>query len=365
MPGMHAGRTGRGVAALAACAAIVLALTHPARAQPSPSPAPSPAGPVAAIALYDGADRAERLREGARREGSLTIYSSMPAEDMQAQIVAFERRTGITVRVWRASGLNVLQRAVAEARAGRSEADILECAGTNIEALQRERVLQEVRSPALAGIDPRAIPPHRGYVGTRVLAYTLAYNTNAVRADELPRRWEDLADSRWRGRLGMAADAIDWFATVVSGLGTERGLELFRTIAATNGIALRQGHSLLSNLVASGEVPLALSVYDYRIGQLRQAGAPVGTVRLAPTPALLAGIGLAAAAPRPHAAILFFDFMLTEGQEILAAQGFTPTRGAAAALDDPPITLIDAPALLDDNRLWNERFRSVMARQAR
>src|SRR3954470_18365078 len=53
------------------------------------------------VAGYQGADRASRLLEGAKREGEITVYSSMPVEDNTAVIGAFEKKYGLKVKVWR------------------------------------------------------------------------------------------------------------------------------------------------------------------------------------------------------------------------------------------------------------------------
>ncbi|HEX3098451.1 MAG TPA: hypothetical protein VHQ02_12085 [Usitatibacter sp.] len=69
---------------------------------------------------------------------------------------------------------------------------------------------------------------------------------------------KDLLDPKWKGRLGIEAKDDDRFATVVQELGGDRkGLDFFRELAARNGISVRKGHTLLDNLVVSGEVPLA------------------------------------------------------------------------------------------------------------
>ena len=33
-----------------------------------------------------------------------------------------------------------------------------------------------------------------------------------MKKDELPKRYEDLADARWKGRLGIEADDSEWLA---------------------------------------------------------------------------------------------------------------------------------------------------------
>lgn len=314
------------------------------------------------IAAYRGPDRQERLIEGARREGGVTIYSSMPVDDMRAQTAAFERRSGIAVRVWRASGEAVLQRAIAESRAGRHEADILEATGADLEAMIRENLLRPAHSPARAAIHERALPAHGGYVGTRFLVEALLFNTALVARADLPRRWEDLSDPRWRGRLAIANDSAVWFSAMAGALGLERAQQIFGDAFATNGVSVRQGHSLLANLVVAGEVPLALTVYDYRAEQLKRSGAPVDYFYLDPTPVGLAGIGLSRRAPHPHAAMLFYDFALSDGLTILNGRGFRTTTGAGALPAGVRAAMIDGADFAANGTLWQQRFRSIVGR---
>ena len=107
-------------------------------------------------------------------------------------------------------------------------------------------------------------------------------------------------------------------------LGEERGLKLFRDIVATNGISVRKGHTLLANLVVSGEVPLAISTYFYKVAQLKGRGAPIDWLAIPPVVARFEGAGVARHAPHPYAAMLFLDFMLTDAQDILAKRDFLP-----------------------------------------
>src|SRR5262249_2299691 len=94
--------------------------------------------------------------------------------------------------------------------------------------------------------------------------FVAAYNTGLIKKDELPKRYGDLLDRRWAGKLGVEAEDSDWFGAVVSALGEDKGLKLFRDIVAANGISVRKGHTLLANLVVTGEVPLALTAYAYK-----------------------------------------------------------------------------------------------------
>jgi iron(III) transport system substrate-binding protein len=321
---------------------------------------------TADLAAYAGADRAERLIAGAKREGTLTLYTSAAVDDMAPVAAAFEMKYGVGVKVWRASSEAIVQRSVAEARGGRFDADVIETGGAALEALHRERLLQEMRPPASADLDPAALTAHQEWTGTRFNVFVAAYNTGLVRRDELPKSYDDLTDPRWRGRLGIEAEDSDWFGTLIDSLGEERGLKLFRRIVAANGMSVRKGHTLLANLVVSGEVPLALTIYTFRAEQLKKSGAPLGWIAIPPTIARFEGAAVARRAAHPHAAILFFEFLLTDAQEMLRGRDmFTARRTGQGLPDGLSLTFIDAAKSLDESRKWSKLYRDIIINQAR
>ena len=81
---------------------------------------------LAELAAYGGPDRAQRLIAGAKREGAVNIYSSITVDDMKIISSGFEKKYGIKLQAWRASSESILQRALIEARGGRSEVDAIE-----------------------------------------------------------------------------------------------------------------------------------------------------------------------------------------------------------------------------------------------
>jgi hypothetical protein len=181
-----------------------------------------------------------------------------------------------------------------------------------------------VQSPYLADLIAPAVPPHREWVGFCLNVLVAAFNTNLVKRQELPASYQDLTDPRWKGRLGIEVDDFDWFAGLIEELGEANGLDTFRAIAATNGFSVRKGHTLLANLVAAGEVPLALTVFNYTAEQLKRKGAPVDWLALPPVISMPNSIAVASAAP-PHAALLLLDFMLSDAQKLLAERDYVVT----------------------------------------
>src|SRR5258708_5163252 len=117
-----------------------------------------------AVYLYQGADREQRLSSGAKQEGVVSIYTSMQLPDSLPLTQAFERKSGLKVSLWRASGEKVVQRALAEARAGRFDVDVLETDGAQMEILYREKQLPPLRSPSFEDTPPNIGPSHRHYL---------------------------------------------------------------------------------------------------------------------------------------------------------------------------------------------------------
>jgi len=316
---------------------------------------------LAEIASYSGPDRIAKLVAGAKKEGAVNIYTSETVEDIGALSLAFEAKYGIKLNIWRGSSEDILQRAIVEARGGRFDADAFETGATAMESLHRELLLQPVGLPVAADLAPEATQPHHEWIGTRYNIFVAAYNTRLVAVTDLPKGYDDLADPKWKGKLGIEADDSDWFGAVVEALGEERGLKLFRDIVATNGVSVRKGHTLLANLVVSGEVPLAISTYFYKVAQLKDRGAPIDALAIAPVVARFEGAGVARRAPHPYAAILFMEFMLTDAQDILAKRDFFPADVKVKPMP-AGLTFLDPAKALDQGQKWSKYYRDIVTR---
>jgi iron(III) transport system substrate-binding protein len=324
----------------------------------------APANNIAALAALTGAERQKRLAEGAKKEGVVSIYTSMPLDDMAALTSAFEAKYGVKAKVWRSGSEKILQRGLLEAKANRFEVDVFETNSPETEVLSREKVLIAGNSPFLNELIPQAIPSHKEWIATRLNIFTCAYNTKLVKKEELPKTYQDLLDPKWKGKLSVEADDSDWLAETVMKMGEEKGLALFREIARKNAVSVRKGHTLLSNLVASGEVPLALTVYNYKIEQMKNSGAPIDWFALDPTIARPNANGVARNAPHPHAALLFQDFELTEGQQILGKRDFIPTSTKVPSnLNKMPLIFANPKTTLDDGQKWNKIYDDIFNRK--
>jgi iron(III) transport system substrate-binding protein len=187
-----------------------------------------------------------------------------------------------------------------------------------------------------------------------------------VKKEEVPKTFEELANPRWKDRLGIEAEDHAWFGTLLGLVGEAKGEKLWRDIVAANGMSVRKGHTLLATLVASGEVPMGLTVYNYKPPQLKKKGAPIDWVVLQPAIAQMHAVAVHAKAPHPNAAALLFDFFLGEGQALLAARDFVPSSSKVPSpFGDMPIKGIDPAQAIDNEEAWLKRWQDVFIKRAK
>jgi iron(III) transport system substrate-binding protein len=318
------------------------------------------------LATYQGADRMDKIIAVAKKEGTLTLYTTIAEKDLPALIKPFESKYGIKVNVWRAGTDKVLQRTLVEAKANRNEVDVVHFGSPEMEALAREKVLQPVNSPTYRDLVAGAVPKHHMWAATLLSVWVQAYNTNLIKKADLPKTYRDLLDPKWKGKLGIEAKDEDWFASVIDIMGGgKKGLKFFQDLVARNGISPHKGHTLLTNMVVSGEVPLALTVYNYMPEQAKRKGAPIDWIALEPAVARSNAVGLAREAPHPAAGLLFHEYMLTDAQQLMTAIDYVPSNTKVTSpLKGVKIVITDPARSLDEADKWSKLFDETVIKHA-
>jgi iron(III) transport system substrate-binding protein len=249
---------------------------------------------------------------------------------------------------------------VTEFRAGRYSVDAFELNGPELEQMWREGLLDRFYSPQAANMPPAAFAKNGAYVADRFNFFTIGYNTSLVKPADVPRSYQDLLDPKWVGRIGIEASDTDWFGSLVHAMGEEKGMAFFRKLAAMKP-QMRTGHTLMAELVASGEVPLAVDIYNHNAERLKKKGAPIEWKPLAPTFGRPNGVTVAKQAPHPNAALLFVDFMLSlDGQKLIKKVNRVPASNKVESnLNDFPYEMIDPVVVIDEADKWEKRWSEL------
>ena len=292
------------------------------------------------------------------------LYTSLAPSESGPLAQAFEKKTGIKVELWRALSEKVVQRALTEARARRFAVDVIETNGPEMEMLAREQLFRELNSPHLADIPATTIPKHRQWIPDRVNFFVVAYNTNQVQRDDLPPSYQGFLDPRWKGRLGLEATDVEWMATLVKKWGEKAGMAYFRRLADMKP-DMRKGHVLLAELIAAGEIPVGLTVYNANAESLKRRGAPIDWVPVQPVVARAQGIAITRNAPHPQAAAAFVDFVLSpEGQELLNSMGRVPVSTRVRThMNQFEYTLVDSATVLDEQDKWLKEWERLFVQK--
>lgn len=279
------------------------------------------------ITLYRGADRQTKLEAGAKQEKEVVWYTSMSQNDSSQMAQLFEKRhPSLRVKLVRLTSERLLQRYATEYQAGQFFADLVDTNDSETEFMRRKGMLQPFHTPSTDRYDKRFIHPQGYWVASRITMIVLGYNTRLVKPAEAPKRYEDLLDPKWRGKMALEQDQTEWFMTLMEHWGEEKGRAFFQRLRGQNP-QIRSGHTLMAQLISAGEDPLSPNAYNHHMASDQRKGAPVDWTNLEPVVGGLRVAGMAKNAPHPHAALLFLDFVFSkEGEKVVQDASRIPTH---------------------------------------
>ena len=279
---------------------------------------------VLSIALFFDAALAQDFGKAKR----IVFYTSWGPGDADYVVKAFEKKyPSLKVETVRSSSERTLTRLLGEQRAGAFLGDVVAVSGIQSGILKEKGALERYLSSEAAHFLPDWRDPDGFGVGVHQTIYVIGYNKKTVLADAVPKNYEDLLQPRWKGQLAWDTEEYYLFGALLKARGKEKGLEYWRRLAEQQ-INFRKGYTLISELVSAGEFSVAVSLYQHRVDEYIEKGAPLQWA--APNP-LVGGdpnrISLLKNALHPDAAKVFIDFMLSvEGQKLLQDKGRSPGR---------------------------------------
>ena len=312
-------------------------------------------------------ERTQKLLNLAKNEGgSVSLYTSIAEKDLKIIFDPFEKKYGIKVTTWRASGDSVMTRTINEARAKRYTVDVFHAGAVELEALSREHLIQRVASPHFADLMEGSLPAHKEWAATLFSLWVQAYNTQAFKESDLPKSYTDLLDPRFKGKLGYEIENVDWFVTVIKSMGEAKGIQYFRDLSKNNGISVRKGHTNLTGMVASGEVPMALTVYNYMPEAFKKKGAPIDFVVIQPAVARANGVAVLKNAPHPASAALLMDYLLSEGQVASATLDYLPSNlKVPSTFRNIKMMVVDPGESLGQRDKWKKLYDEIILKGSR
>jgi len=280
--------------------------------------------------------RQKRLEDGARKEGAFKFYGVPNAALLSAYTIGFMKRYPfIKAEFWRGSGNKLVFRTLTEHRTGQLDTDAVLVGTENAMTLKRSGIWVRYHSPESVNFRKEFTDRDDYWHADSLGVSTLAYNTKLVRREEAPKGYEDLFDPKWKDNLSIDMEPERALAGWLTAWG-EQKTRAFVEGLIKNGAVVRRGHTQQAQLMCAGEFKVAVEIYPDAILRMKQEGCPSAIVFPHPTPAQISGaIGIYANTPRPHAAALFIDFMMSsDGAKILASTGRLSGRKGVRSLYD-------------------------------
>jgi iron(III) transport system substrate-binding protein len=281
---------------------------------------------------YDKPDRQQMLVEGAKKEGEVVLYSAMIVNQMLRPLTAgfMKKYPFLKMTYWRADSEQLVPKLSAEARANTAVADLFEGSGGGEVAVEAGLTLP-FYSPELAVYPKMYLDPKRHLAPTRLSYFSIAYNTRLVPQAKVPKKYEDLLDPQWKGKMAWPYANTGRYLFLINlriAWGEDKAMAYFKKLSEQKIINFASGSArTLVDRVIAGEYPIAINIYAHHPLISAAKGAPVNSQLMDPVPSAAGTVAAIKGSKHPHAAMLLMDFMLSkEGQQILSKAHYFPAH---------------------------------------
>lgn len=284
-----------------------------------------------ALQRYSGLSMEERqraLEAGAKKEGSVSFYGTISVSDAQVLTEKFQQQYPyLKVRHIRAGSSPMVNRILSENRGGKRDVDVVGITGPGAQVLIDSGLVDPYFSSERSAIRSDFVSAKGLWSAVELYLIVAGYNTRFVSSADVPRTYGDLLDKKWANSLSLDQTDEDWLHVLANEWGEAKATEYLANLMKLNP-KLHRGRELRSQMVAAGEFFVGVTLYDYRVRNLKAKGATINSVALPPIMALPNVLLLARYAPNPHAAALFIDWQLSAtGQKLFESElGRDPTR---------------------------------------
>jgi iron(III) transport system substrate-binding protein len=200
---------------------------------------------------------------------TITLYNGQHEETTDALVKAFEKQTGVKVKV-RNDDEDVLAQQI-EQEGAKSPADVFYTENTPpLARLDEKGLLAPIDASALGQVPTADSATDHNWIGVSARVSTLVYNTNDLTPSQLPTSILDLADPKWKGKLDIAPSETDFqplVTAVASDIGDAATVTWLKALKDNAGAHLDPDNETLVANVNKGTTQLGVinHYYWYRL----------------------------------------------------------------------------------------------------
>lgn len=285
----------------------------------SPVSAATVAEVAAKVKSLKTPERIAYLLKGAQAEGELAYYGTLPIDEFLPLARVYNSRyRAMALHHYFSPRDGILSRTLTEARAGRHAADVVQVDVSYGFQLMNANLVQPYQVPGANRHFDGTYDASGNWHSMYHLTTALIYNTQALKADQAPKSYDELLSPAWRGKMLFDPEAGYILAALEESWGREKAVN-YLTRLAKQDLSYRRGGTLTTQVVTSGEYPIGIAINGETSAAIREKGAPLGFKVLAPAIVKPEGLFVMKNAPHPHAALLFAEWVLSEeAQNFLA-----------------------------------------------
>ena len=259
---------------------------------------------------------------------TLTLYNGQHEQTTNQLVAAFEKQTGITVKV-RNDDEDVLANQILQ-EGSASPADLIYTENSPaLEKLQERGVLAPVDRSTLNAVPSKYNSPRGDWVGVSARVNVVVYNTSQLQANQVPTSIMDLANPKWKDKLALAQGETDFqpiVTSIVAKDGKDAALTWLKAVKTNAGSNIYPNAEALVDQINKGQAEISVlnSYYWYRQrDQVGSAGMHSAISYLSPGDAGylvdVSGAGVLKSSKNTAAAQKFLAFLVSKkGQEIIA-----------------------------------------------
>jgi iron(III) transport system substrate-binding protein len=269
-----------------------------------------------------------QLVEGAKKEKKLVFYTTMDLPQCIEVVRDFAQKYPfLDLELHPLEAETMVKRIQNEARDGVSTWDVLLGGGGLFQPLLEANLVVPYHSPQREAVSEALNDSAGFWSGYYINPYVLGYNTTVVKEEEIPKSYDALLESRWRGnRIAIDSTAHGLLRGLAAAWSEEKAVAYLKRLAEQQPVMARASIMAVDSL-HTGNVAMVIARAPVIQGYKKKLQSPIDWVSLEPTVAQIDVVMLSAQSPHPNAARLFVDFALSkEGQGALASIQQIPVR---------------------------------------
>jgi iron(III) transport system substrate-binding protein len=332
------------------------------------------AGTLISVSLLAACSGASAANGGGSGSTTITLYSGQHPQLTQAIVSAFEKQTGIQVKVRTDDGIVLADQILQEG--SHSPADVyLTENSPELMLLTEHNLLAKLPASITSQVPSQYNSPTGNWMGISVRVSALAYNPSMIKPAQLPTSILDLAKPQWKGKVAIAptdSDFVPLVGGVIASYGQQAALNWLRGLKANSASVADDEAVVASVNKGQDAVGIINQYYWYRLRLELGAGNTHSQLYYYPNQNIgslenVSGAAVLASSSHKAAAEKFVSFLASAQAEKILAAGDTyeyPIRpGIAPNSALTPLSQVN-PAVLSVVGLGDDLPAASLLQQA-